>query len=709
MYAQSRVLEKMSRFKDKYGWLPEYHSIEEVDKVNEYFTTLYTKGSDGEEYFDDKSWTPKLKRWVENERALCAMDFEYYLTRYHYIAAKNDIFRFAFRGGQRVLFSVIQDLEERDHAIEIQLLKARQGGFSTFTEALMTHRALFTPGVKCAIASVDDQKTYEMMTMMYTALEHIPWWLPPTQTKDKRSGRALLGFERIGSSIVIQSGSMRTGIGQGTTPTAIHLSEVSDYTDALLQIEEGLFKAVHTGPHILMILESTGNGNSGWWATQWRENKEFYFQGRSRLYPLFIPWFMTPELYPSPDWMKEFPPPPLWQPNSNTRATIAKCEAYARNSESLIRVIGNKWTMPLEQQWFWEFNYESAKRRRTEKSWLRHMPCDDYDALIGENDSVFGRDTIYEIHSRRTKSVEIYGILGSGINERHDPPVSEVNDQARILIPWKTPGEVRLEWVLMPMNGDPEDKKFDPLKKLLIWEHPQKGTRYSLGVDPGTGVGGDRTAINVAKTGHDAHPDIQVAEFASDDISNVEIYAWVAAITAYYGQFLEDEQPRIVIEQRRKYGDSCYHALKLHGFRNHHKFREYDKNTLRPLPHANQREGWFTNAWSRPLLLGMFKYAVDGGWFNVNSKWLIEEIEGFEQKQTDSGTTRMDHMQGKHDDRIFAAAMSYFTLHDMDVLSERAKKKYSVEEDEPVEVDFRPWHPVIENRGAQEFFDAFSG
>jgi len=711
MYAESKILEKLDRFKEKYGWMPEQHSVEEVDRVNDFFKSLYVLDKNGEEYFDDSQWTPRLKRWVENERALCAMDFEYYVTRYHYIAAKNDIFRFKFRGGQRVLFQVIQDLEKRDHSIEIQLLKARQGGFSTFTEAMMTHRALFTPGVKCAIASVDDQKTSEMMTMMYTALEHIPWWLPPTQTKDKRSGRALLGFERIGSSIVIQSGSMRTGIGQGTTPTAIHLSEVSDYTDALTQIEEGLFKAVHPGPHILMILESTGNGNAGWWANQWRANKEGYFKGRERLYPLFIPWFLTPELYPSEDWIREFPIPTeygRWEPNENTRRTIVKCEAFARNSESLVRVVGKNWAMPREQQWFWEFNYESALRRRTEKSWLRHMPCDDYDALIGENDSVFDWGTIYSIQSSRKKSVEVYAVIGDGIAERHEPPPIEASDGRRIIIPWKTPGDVRLEWILLPLKGEPEESTFKPLKKLLIYEHPQKGAMYSIGVDPGTGVGGDRTAINVTRTGYDALPDTNVAEFASDDISNVEIYVWVAAMTAYYGQYMEDSQPRIVIEQRRKYGDSCYHALKLHGFRNHHKFREYDKKTLRPVQQSNQREGWFTNAWSRPLLLGMFKYAVDNGWYEVNSRWLLEEIEGLEQKTTESGATRMDHMQGKHDDRIFAAAMAYFTLHDLDVMAERAKKKYSHGDDEPMEIDLRPWYPTVVNSGAEDFFEQFS-
>ena len=43
-------------------------------------------------------------------------------------------------------------------------------------------------------------------------------------------------------------GAMRGGIGQGTTPNKIHLSEVSQYTNPVEQIEEGLFKAVPVTP-----------------------------------------------------------------------------------------------------------------------------------------------------------------------------------------------------------------------------------------------------------------------------------------------------------------------------------------------------------------------------------------------------------------------------------------------------------------------------
>ncbi len=328
MFSEKVILQKLALFTAHYGWTPERHSMEEIERVKKHMTTLYIRNKEGDLFFDDSSWTPRLRQFVQNEQAMCTMDCAYFLTRYYRIAANNSIIPFTFRGGQKVFYSVLQDLEEQGKSIEIQCLKARQQGFTTLIEGVMTHRALFVPGAKCSVASANDQKTYVMMGMMYTALEHIPWWLGPKQTKDKRSGAAILEFEEVGTAIVVQSGSMKGGIGQGTTPTAIHLSEVCDFTDPVAQIEEGLFKAVHPSPEILMVLESTGNGNTGWWADQWRSNKEFYHLGRSRLYPLFIPWYMTPELYPTPTWIKEHPIPAHWESEkaSETHAMTIKWE-----------------------------------------------------------------------------------------------------------------------------------------------------------------------------------------------------------------------------------------------------------------------------------------------------------------------------------------------------------------------------------------------
>lgn len=654
-----------------------------------------------------------MYRFIQNERALAALSAEYFLTRYFWLT-ETDIQHFQFRKGQQAFFNVLGMLEDLNVSQEIQALKARKIGISTVVEGLMTHASLMVPGTRCSIGSADDQKTQVMMEMMYGALNHIPWWLTPTQTKDKRSGRALLQFSHIGTMVVIQHGSMRGGIGQGTTPNKIHLSECSQFTNPVVQIEEGLFKAVPATPDTLMVLESTGDGNTGWWAEQWRANKERYWQGKARLLPLFLPWFTTPELYPTRSWQHKFPFPAGWRRGQTreVQAMIDKCELYVRNTDILSRLYGKDWRLPDEQVWYWQFNYEDSKLRRQEKSWQRQMACDDFDALVGEHDSVYGQDTLNEINAKREKSTELFGIIGGGIREAHDPAPIEVDySRPRIAIDWRTPNGIPVEWVLMPLTGNPEADKFDPLKKFIVYERPDKGVRYSIGVDPGTGVGGDRTAICITRTGYGAFPDVQVAEFASDDIGNTEIFAFVACMAAWYGQFYDEgETVRIIIEQKRKYGDSCYHALKLHGFKNHHKFRMYDKKTLRERPSSNPREGWFTNEWSRPMLLDCYKNACTNGWMKVNSKWLLAEMEGHEQRVTEGGKTRADHARGRHDDRLFAASMAYFTNHDMDALMEREHKRCQAPTGEVEwEIDDGEWMgPVVSNVEAERFLELYA-
>jgi hypothetical protein len=710
MFSPRVIDDKLRAFRNRFGWLPVRHSIAEIDKASDFIQSKLQTNADGALVFDDKNWTPKLVRFVQNEQAMATIDCAYFLTRYYKISAENRFMRFQFRSGQKVFYKVCQDLEERGVSIEIQCLKARKQGISTLVEGIMTHSGLFIPGAKCSVGSANDQKTYVMMGMMYDALEHMPWWIKPEQTKDKRSGAAILEFAKIGTSIIIQSGSMKGGIGQGTTPTRIHLSECCDFTDPVVQIEEGLFKAVPSTPDIFMVLESTGNGNTGWWANQWRTNKENYWQGKARLLPLFLPWFMTPELFPTEHWMKKFPFPKNWRPVPETLAMKAKCEAYAHNTKILHDVLGDSWTLPLEQQWYWEYHFLDARQRRTEKSWTRQMPCDDFEALIGENDNVFDWDSINNIERRRSRTMEAFGILGEGIAERHEPTPASIGPGSRYVSRWTTPREEKLEWVFLPLRSDDiEQPTFDPLKKLIIYQYPEKNCDYSIGVDTGTGVGGDRSVISVARTGRKADSDVQVAEFTSDDITNVEIYAWVAAIAAFYGQYMDEGRtPKIIIEQRRKYGDTCQHQLKLMGMNRHHEFVEYDKKTLKPKSNINGRQGWFTNAWSRPMLLGMFKYAVENGWYEVNSRWLLAEMEAQEQVMTVSGKTRMDHVTGKHDDRIFAAAMSYFCLHDLDVMIERAKLKYNAPEEEGYVVDYSAFQYTIPNKGAEEFMAQFA-
>ena len=71
-----------------------------------------------------------------------------------------------------------------------------------------------------------------------------------------------------------------------------------------------------------------------------------------------------------------------------------------------------------------------------------------------------------------------------------------------------------------------------------------------------------------------------------------------------------------------------------------------------------------------------FIEAVNGGWYIPKSKWLIEELKTLE-RHSNGGKSKMEHRQGQFDDRVRAAAQSYFTTHDLDDLAGRSQKRYA--------------------------------
>lgn len=714
MFSPEVVERKLDSFEESFGWRPKPSSISDVDAAISYLSSAFEIDAKSN-ILQTRDLTRAEHAFVANERAMCMASCLYFLTRYYWIKTRNRIQRFAFRQGQWILWLMLCELDRLGVSKMLQILKARQLGISTLAEGIATWASLFIPGVASQIGSADGQKTQVMLGMMLLAIDQLPPWLPPTQTRSKSaSDRAMLEYSRIGSLIMVQPGSMRGGMGQGATPTFVHLSEVSQYTNPVVQLEEGLFKALHEGPELIVMLESTGDAkhqSAWWWKEQWIANRDNYWQGAARFLPVFLPWHTTPELYPGPGFLKKFPMPEGWTPNEDTRSHMLRAETYVKTTAMLNRVLGANWTMPLEQQWFWEFNHEDHKRRRVEKSWYRQMPSDDYEALLGENDKTYTQDTLNTISETLAKHEEtgVYSLVGDGIPERHEPQDPDVwygeDSPPRLKTTSTNPRSlVQMEWMFVPLKHTKE-LDFNPLEKFLIYEEPQKDYDYAIGCDTGTGVGGDRSSIIVSRYGTGEEPDFQVAEFASDAIPADKIHLWIAAASRFYGRFYTDRtryrEPKICIEMRRKFGDLPYHLLREMGFRRWHKWGHgFDRQTFQEHPREKfGRVGWFTNEWSRPLLLTAFQGAVDGGWYVVRSKYLMSEMETHEQRTTASGKTRSDHESGGHDDRLFAAAQSYFTMHQRDVLSERDKKRYAEPDDGGIEVDIGPSKMVVELTG----------
>lgn len=643
-----------------------------------------------------RSLTKTEQWWIRNERSLCFADASYFKTRYCWLSDdENHTFRYAPRKSQLVFNSILADFDARALAIQVMCLKARQQGISTEVQLNFAHRAIFVPGTRAVSSSVDGQKSETMANMSRFLIKNLPWWLTPSFTRQRWSGqRGMIEFG-TDSVISVQSGTQDTGIAQGTTVTCAHLSEVCDYQNPEMLIEEGLFRAMHPSAAILLVLESTGNGNVGWWPKTWRDAKEFFPLGRARLCPVFIPWHMADDLYPKSDWLKQFPIPDDFKPSKETRVHMAKCKAYVANTPMFEKMLGEGWELPRHQQWYWQMNYEEAARKDIPKSWLRQMPADDYEALAGKNDPVFGEESIASVETGRQRKYEVYGIVGEGIDEKHEPEVSLVDyDKPRIEIDWKTPRGILLEWMLVPLKPIDEHDEKSAMTKLLLYEPPLDGCDYSFGGDCADGIGGDRTVLCGNRIGVNEQPDIQAFEFCSDQVSTAEAAAFMACLAAWYGPCVPNYgKPLMGIEQTRKPGDDAQNQLIRMGFNRHYQWHRIDHKHADQQERRSLRIGWYTYSWSRDYMMGRGIDAVDGGWYKINSVFLKNEFGQLEKRRTSEDKSKIDHVKGKHNDRVFAAFIAYVIAHGKDILAERQKRRYSQPKSDLPELNLDDYNP----------------
>ena len=615
----------------------------------------------------------------------CGLDYKYWRDNYAYVVDEGGQTRkFKNRRSQDVFDSVIADLEEQQAGIQLICLKARQVGITTLVSLYFIHKMLFIPNTLSVMASVQKEKSEEIEIKLNTAYDSCPFWLVPPRAP-KRS------FEN-GSRLSIESGMQPKGIAQGKTPNNIHISEIGLIPNPHNVIEEGLLPATHSNRNLFMVFEGTGSGNVGWFPDFWRSQKRDWPLGLARMCPVFISWPLATDLYPQSDWLRQHPVPSGFYERrlDATKAHITRCEAYIRNTSYLSKVVGASYRVPVEQQWFWQFEYVQAKERHSLQQHAARLPADDFEALTGVHDSVFDQETImeleediYEIRTdgtkQRRKPAQIYAITGHSIDEEFEPSESEIDYAKDIIhLTWKSNRDERYDWELVPLLPVDEETESYTFDKLFVFEPPQKGGIYSCGVDTAHGLGKedeDRFCASMTRVSSGAGCDVQAAELTSNRFSPAQAVPFLAAIATWYGQISGHYRGvKFSIEQVEGPGDTCQNQLKIMGFNYHHTPGRLDGKKIKD--ENRHREGWYSNRTTVPILMDRFVEAVNGGWYVPASKWLIEELKTLERHVVDGGRDKMTHQKNKHDDRVRAAAQSYLNCHTYDDLSARAQRRY---------------------------------
>lgn len=183
-------------------------------------------------------------------------------------------------------YNVIKKLHEENKPIRIIILKARQMGFSTETEAIITKNTTTHHNYRAGIIAHKETSTTNIFEMSKLMINYLPDAIRPAQRKSNAKELVFNNDEGTGldSKIKCMTAGGK-GIGRSDTFTALHLSELAFWEGDKKATMTGLLQAVPNTPESMIIIESTANGYE-----YFKEMWDSAVAGENDFYPLFVGW-----------------------------------------------------------------------------------------------------------------------------------------------------------------------------------------------------------------------------------------------------------------------------------------------------------------------------------------------------------------------------------------------------------------------------------
>ena len=647
------------------GWDLAYHTRDQIDAAIAHFDELW----DPDQGKLSRPLTTEESRFISNERKLCALDFRYWSTQYAHIVDKHkkDVL-FTPNIGQQIMLDIWGEHEELAIAIIILNLKARQLGISTLWELGVCHRFQFVPMTNAVVASADPKKTLEMGKMIRFCLDRQPWWLLPTSREDRVEKNMVVEFRQIDTGLSIQAGNQFHGVARGATPNVGHLSEVSSWMNAREDIDSSFIFAIHETPEVFVGLETTADGLDNWFYDKWQRVKVDWPRHRSRYRNVFLPWFVGTDIYPMATDLRNRPVPADWIPMDRTVHHAERARQYVLSNELLFKHLakGDKdWRMPVEQMWFYEIEREGALAEKNLNKFLSQMPADDQEAFQNTGTSVLDQDVILNYRERVRVPLCVYAIIGDGIHRALVPPRHQwwTGPGAPPLVTIKIASLVRSTetYQFVPLKFDGY-ANYDPMFKLFVWEWPEDGEQYGVGVDTSDGIGLDWSVLEVARKPSAKYPTwSQCAEFASSYIKADQLWPMAMAVSCFYSVFNpkvgKRTQCRVAVECRGN-GEIVQSEMQGRGWTNFHPWKRYDNK--RPIADGKvHKNGVFTNQWFKSMMMDKLLTLIDEEALEIGSPWLVNELATLER---DADEMAASAAYNTNDDRVLGIGFVVFSM-----------------------------------------------
>lgn len=348
--------------------------------------------------------TPEEDAFIVNERLLTKIDFQYWGERYAFIRGAHGLQRlFPLWEPQTIILGRLATLQLQrattfhPDGLLFNVLKARQEGVSTLTQALCAHRVTTQTHVNALTASdVPENSGSEGIFGKFELLvEHLPWFLKPQTKFHKKDTHWLFAN---GSWMTVESGkSMKGGLqedaqgrrtgavkgnlGRSRTYTVGHLTELSTW-ERPEQIDDGLLPAIPRSSRTLVGKESTAKGRHNWHHADWLEAVRGQGLGAvgGRFIAVFLPWYALAHYV--------LPAPVDWAPDLVTLAHAKKAEAEGP------KWLGRSTTLTRDQLYWYQATREDYVRKGVLAKFLEEYAADPEEAFQHSGRSIFTHDQI---------------------------------------------------------------------------------------------------------------------------------------------------------------------------------------------------------------------------------------------------------------------------------------------------------------------------
>lgn len=210
-----------------------------------------------------------------------------YIEKYIHIRTKDSIIiPLKLNQAQLRLYNIIKAQKEAKKPVRIIILKARQLGFSTATEAVFFKETATKMNINTAIVAHKEESTTNLFNMTKLMYNELPELLKP-QIKASNA-RELVFNTKEGNGLNSKIKCMTAGgegVGRSDTINNLHLSELAFWQGDKKQTLLGLLQAVPNNSNTMVIIESTANGYE-----YFKEMWDNAVAGENDYIPLFVGW-----------------------------------------------------------------------------------------------------------------------------------------------------------------------------------------------------------------------------------------------------------------------------------------------------------------------------------------------------------------------------------------------------------------------------------